>query len=140
MSPAVPTRRWLRSLGAVVAGFATVAVLSMGADALVYGAGLVRPGHAMSDPLFALAAVYRAAFTVAGGFVTARLAPDRPMDHAWVLAGLGLLGGLGGVAAYYAANSPAFGPAWYVISIPASAIPCVWLGARWGMRARGAVA
>ena len=125
---------WPRSVGAVVAGFATVVVLSMGADAAVYGAGLVPPGHPMSDPLFALAAVYRAAFTVAGGFVTARLAPDRPMGHAWVLAGIGLLAGLGGVAAYYSAPSPEFGPAWYAISIPLSAIPCVWLGARLRMR------
>ena len=123
-------RPWIRSVGAVVAGFATVAALSMGADALIYGAGLARPGQAMSDPMFALAALYRATFTVVGGFVTARLAPDRPMGHAWVLAGLGLLGGLGGVAAYYTANKPEFGPAWYVLSIPLSAIPCVWLGAR----------
>ena len=127
-------RPWIRSVGAVVAGFATVAALSMGADALIYGAGLARPGQAMSDPMFALAALYRATFTVVGGFVTARLAPDRPMGHAWVLAGIGLLAGLGGVAAWYAARSPEFGPAWYAISIPVSAIPCVWLGARLGMR------
>ena len=127
-------RPWVRSVGAVIAGFASVAALSIAADAVVYGAGLAQPGQAMSDLMFGLAAVYRAVFTVAGGFITARLAPDRAMRHAWVLAALGLLGGLGGVAAYYAANDPAFGPAWYVLSIPLSAIPCAWLGARLAIR------
>jgi peptidoglycan/LPS O-acetylase OafA/YrhL len=84
----------------------------------------------MSDPLFALAAAYRALFTVAGGYVTARLAPDRPMHHAWILAGIGLVAGLAGVVAYYAIGGAELGPAWYAISIPVEAIPCVWLGGR----------
>jgi hypothetical protein len=56
-------------------------------------------GHV--DPLFALASAYRALFTVAGGYATARLAPDRPMRHVWILAGIGLVTGLAGVIAYY---------------------------------------
>jgi hypothetical protein len=85
--------------------------------------------QAMSDPLFVLAAAYRAVFTVAGGYVTARLAPDRPMRHAWILAGIGLAAGLAGVAAY-AAGGGRLGPAWYALAIPLEALPCVWLGAR----------
>ena len=84
----------------------------------------------MSDSLFALAAAYRALFTVAGGYVTARLAPDRPMRHAWILAGIGLAGGLAGVVAYYTIGGADLGPAWYAISIPIEALPCVWLGGR----------
>ena len=78
----------------------------------------------MSDPLFALAAAYRAVFTIAGGYVTAHLAPDRPMRHAWILAGIGLVAGLAGVVAYYAIGGAELGPAWYAISIPVEAIPC----------------
>ena len=88
----------------------------------------------MPDALFGLPAIYRAAFTVGGGFLTARFAPSRPMIHAWVLAGLGLLGGLGGVAASLA--NPEMGPLWYAASIPVSAIPCIWLGAQLGLRGR----
>src|ERR1700704_1199070 len=73
-------------------------------------------------------AACRALFTVAGGYVTARLAPDRPMRHAWVLAGIGLVAGLAGVVAYYAIGGAELGPSWYAISIPVEAIPCVWLG------------
>jgi peptidoglycan/LPS O-acetylase OafA/YrhL len=89
-----------------------------------------RAPQLMSDSLFALAAAYRALFTVAGGYVTARLAPDRPMRHAWILAGIGLVAGLAGVVAYYTIGGAELGPAWYAISIPVEAIPCVWLGGR----------
>ena len=130
---------WLASAGAVAAGFLVTAVASTAADAVMHAAGIF-PGapRLMSDPLFALAAAYRALFTVAGGYVTARLAPDRPMRHAWVLAGIGLVAGLAGVVAYYVAGGADLGPAWYAISIPAEAIPCVWLGGRLGASHRSA--
>ena len=52
------------------------------------------------------------------------------MRHAWILAGIGLVAGLAGVAAYYTIAAARIGPAWYAISIPVEAIPCVWLGGR----------
>jgi hypothetical protein len=94
---------WLASAGAVAAGFIVTALTSTGADAVMHTAGIFPSApHLMSDRLFALAAAYRAPLTVAGGYVTARLAPDRPMRHAGILAGIGLVAGLAGVAAYYA--------------------------------------
>jgi len=92
----------------------------------------------MTDPLFALAAAYRAVFTIAGGYVTTRLAPDWPMRHAWILAGIGLVAGLAGLAAYLAIGGAELGPVWYAIAIPVEAIPCVWLGARLALRHRTA--
>jgi hypothetical protein len=121
--------RWLRSAGAVVGGFVLTAALSVGTDAILHGAAVFPPlGVRMSDSLFALAAGYRALYTVAGGYVTARLAPSSPMAHAGVLAGIGVLAGLGGVAASLA--HPELGPLWYAASIPVSAIPSITLGAR----------
>ena len=52
------------------------------------------------------------------------------MRHAWILAGIGLVAGLAGVVAYYTIGGAELGPAWYAISIPVEAIPCVWLGGR----------
>src|SRR5258708_13132975 len=72
----------------------------------------------MSDPLFALAAAYRAVFTVAGGSVAARLAPDRPMRHAWILAGIGLVAGLAGVAAPSAPPGGRRGPPRCAVPVP----------------------
>jgi peptidoglycan/LPS O-acetylase OafA/YrhL len=124
-------RPWLASAGAVAAGFLVTTVASTAADAVMHAAGIFPSSpRTMSDPLFALASAYRALFTVAGGYVTARLAPDRPMRHAWILAGIGFVAGLAGVAAYYVIGGAELGPAWYAISIPIEAIPCVWLGAR----------
>lgn len=122
---------WFASTGAVVAGFLVTAIASTATDAVLQAAGVFpKPPQLMSDALFALASAYRALYTVAGGYVTARLAPARPMRHAWILAGIGLAAGLAGVVAYYAIGGAQLGPAWYAISIPLEAIPGVWLGAR----------
>ena len=120
-----------RSLLAVVAGFFIVALLSVGADAVMRLVGVFPDGR-MPDGLFIVPAIYRAVFTALGGYATARLAPARPMVHAAVLGAFGLLGGLGGLAA--ALENPELGPLWYAASIPASALPCIWLGARLGSR------
>jgi peptidoglycan/LPS O-acetylase OafA/YrhL len=134
-------RPWLASAGAVAAGFLVTAVASTAADAAMHGAGVFPDSvRAMSDPLFALASAYRALFTVAGGYVTARLAPDRPMRHAWILAGIGLAAGLAGGVAYYAMAEGELGPAWYAISIPLEAVPCVWFGAWLAAHRRSALA
>jgi hypothetical protein len=119
-----------RSVVAVTGGFLVTAVTSTAADAVMHAAG-VFPGSPqfMSARLFTLASAYRALFTVLGGFVTARLAPARPMFHVWILAWIGLGAGFAGVTYYYLSQAQ-LGPAWYPISIAVEAIPCVWLGGR----------
>ena len=118
----------------------TTFVLSIGTDVVMQAAGWFPAfGQPMTDSLFALAATYRAAYTVAGGYVTASLAPDLPMRHAWVLAGIGLVAGTLGLVAYWI-GGPELGPAWYAVSIPVSAIPCVWAGARLRLWQRAAPA
>ncbi len=120
---------------AVVAGFATTAITSTAADAVMHAAHIFPDSpQLMSGALFALASAYRAAFTVLGGYVTGRLAPDRPMRHAAILAGIGLLAGIASVVAYYAIGEGKLGPAWYAFSIPVQAIPCVMLGGWLGNR------
>jgi peptidoglycan/LPS O-acetylase OafA/YrhL len=129
--------RNLASLGAVVAGFLVTVITSTAADAVMHAASIFpRATEAMSDPLFALASGYRALFTVVGGYVVARLAPDRRMRHAWILGGIGLVAGMAGVLAFYAVGARKLGPAWYAFSIPLEAIPCVWLGAKLALRAQ----
>ena len=125
-----PPRRALASAGAVAAGFLATFVLSVGTDAALHAAGVFPAiGQTMSDPLFVLAAAYRAAYTVAGGYLTARLAPRRPMGHTLALGAIGLVVATAGAVATWG-RGPAFGPAWYPVSIVAMAVPCVWAGAR----------
>jgi len=53
----------------------------------------------MADTLFVLALAYRVPLDVAGSYVTARLAPSRPLRHALVLGAVGtVLATVGAVA------------------------------------------
>lgn len=118
---------WRRTL-AVVAGFASVAILSVATDAAMHATGVFPPlPQDMTPALFAFAATYRAAFTVLGGAITTHLAREVSYRPAQILAGLGLLGGLAGVAVWF--TQPNLGPLWYTLTIPLSAIPCTLAGA-----------
>ena len=133
-SDSAPRNRW-RSLAAVAAGFVAVAILSLGTDQVLHMTGVYPPwGQRMSDGLFGLATAYRVLFTLAGGYITARLAPRRPMRHVVILGILGLLGSTAGLIA--TVNRPDLGPAWYPILLAVTAFPVTWLGGR--MATRGA--
>jgi hypothetical protein len=122
-SPASP-RRWLRSTGAILAGFATVFILSSAVDAVLHLAGYFpNDGTPGSDPQLGVALAYRTAITVLGGWVTARLAPANPMRHALIL---GVIGAIAGIVGVFAAWG--IGHHWYAISLAALALPSVALG------------
>ncbi len=127
-----PPRRALPSVGAVLAGFLATAVLSIGTDAVLHAAGVFPAiGQPMPSALFVLAAAYRAAYTVAGGYLTAWLAPSRPMRHALALGAAGMLVGTVGLVVTWGRE---LGPTWYPIAIVAMALPCVWAGAALRLR------
>src|SRR5439155_21479345 len=103
-------RRIGRSIGAVFAGFVAVVVLSLGTDMVLHATGVFPPcGQPMSDALLLLATVYRTVYGVAGSYITSRLAPERPMQHA--LAG-GVMGRIVSIAGTVATanKGAAFGP------------------------------
>jgi hypothetical protein len=59
----------------------------------------------------------------------ARLAPDRPMQHALGGSVVGL--GLSTIGAVVTWNKgPAFGPHWYPLALIALAMPCAWAGGK----------
>lgn len=128
MTPSAAPPRRARSIGAVAAGFVATAALSLGVDVVMHATGLFPPwGASMSDALFLLALLYRVAFTILGGYLTASLAPARPMTHVWVLGGIGVVAAtVGAVATWNAA--PELGPHWYPIMLIVTALPCVWAG------------
>jgi hypothetical protein len=83
----------------------------------------------MSDSLFLLATAYRIVISVAGCYITARLAPDRPMRHALALGVVGVVASAAGAVATWN-RGPAFGPHWYPLALIALAMPCAWLGGK----------
>ena len=115
---------------AVGAGFFATALLSLGTDIVLHAIGVFPPwGQPMSAALFVLATAYRTVYTVSGGYLTARLAPRRPMRHVIVLGCVGLVAATIGVVATWN-SGPEFGPKWYPILLVVTALPCVWLGGR----------
>ena len=117
-----------RSIGALLAGFVVVLVLSLGTDLALHAAGIFPPlGLRMSDALFMLATAYRTVYAVAGSYVTARLAPDRPMGHALVGGLIGVaLSTLGAVLTW----NRALGPHWYPLALIVTAMPTAWVGGK----------
>jgi lysozyme family protein len=88
----------------------------------------------LDDKLAVLATAYRFAISVAGAWLTAKLAPQNPMKHALILGGIGTVLGLAGVIATWNAG---LGPRWYAIALMVLAVPQCWLGGKlYEMQAR----
>jgi hypothetical protein len=118
-----------RSIWAVVAGFLSVMILSIVTDFILETAGVFPPA---SEGLFVtwmlvLALVYRSAYAVLGGYITAKIAPHKPMKHVWILSIIGEVFAILGIFANLSGN---LGPNWYPIMLAILTIPCVVLGGK----------
>lgn len=121
-------RHWGRSIGAILAGFVAVVIAHLGTDTVMHATGIFPPwGQPMSDGLFALATAYRTAWSVAGSYLTARLAPAHPLKHALTGGVIGLVLSIAGAAATWN-RGPEFGPHWYPTALIVLALPGAWLG------------
>ena len=122
----------LRSVGAVLAGLVFIFVSSLLTDVAMHATGIFPPWfEPMSNPLWFLAIGYRIVYGIIGCYIAARLAPERPMLHAWILGGIGVLLSLAGVAAVWD-KGPEYGPKWYAVAIVLISIPCAWIGGKLG--------
>jgi peptidoglycan/LPS O-acetylase OafA/YrhL len=120
----------LRSLGAVLAGIMADVILTVGTDSILHATGVYPPwGQPLTDAdaLMLLATIYRLVYGIAGSYITARLAPNRPVRHALVCGVVGLVICIAGAVATWN-GGPAFGPHWYPLTLIATAVPCAWLG------------
>lgn len=125
-----PPRQTLRSIGAVFAGFVAIVVVTTVTDLVLHATGIFpTAGQPMSTGLWLLATAYRLVYGVAGGYLTARMAPDRPMTHALALGVVGLILSIVGAAATWNLG-PGFGPKWYPLALVVIAIPTAWLGGK----------
>jgi hypothetical protein len=122
----------LKSIGAALAGIFAAAALPTATDVLLRAAGIFPPfnvNEPMSNPLLLLATAYRTVYGVLGAYITARLAPNRPMGHALVLGAIGLAASVVGAVVTWNMG-PAFGPHWYPLALVALAMPQSWLGGK----------
>jgi hypothetical protein len=129
-----PYRQPGRSLLAILAGFALVVILSISIDIALRVIGIFPAfNKPMSDSLFLLATAYRTVIGLGGSYLTARLAPNRPMQHALVGGAIGLV--LSIIGAVTTRNrGPDFGPHWYPLALVMLAMPTAWVGGKLALK------
>jgi hypothetical protein len=130
MSETNPPRRIGRSITAVLVGMIVGIVATIVTDIVLHQIGVFPPWGASLvgyDGALGLATLYRAIYGIAASYIIARLAPDRPMQHALIGGLLGLVVGIVGAVVTWN-KGPAFGPHWYPIALIVLAIPQAWVG------------
>lgn len=117
-----------RSIFAVITGFLAIGALSFGSDALLkrmMPASFDAAGRTDSVPVLLLIMAYVAVFAIAGCYLTARLAPNRPMRHALILGALGLVFNIVGSISLWDTA-----PAWFHIVSLVMVMPYAWIGGK----------
>jgi hypothetical protein len=115
-----------KSVWPIIAGFLLLAVLSVCAD-MILRSFFPKAFGTVEAPLGVLASVvtifYASAFGVVSSYLTATLAPGRPVMHALALGGIAFLFALGGLV-----GSWQRAPAWFNVGFLAMVIASAWLG------------
>ena len=116
----------MRSVGAVVVGFLFIAVLSFGSDLILritFPDDVDLPVRIVSVRVLSLSLISAAVYATVGCYLTARLAPARPMWHALLLGVLVLL--------FTGTNTTVLwtlAATWYKVASLALVMPCAWIG------------
>src|SRR5882672_5339824 len=119
----------VRGIGAILAGIVFIVVTHTLTDLILEKLGIFPPpaeGFHITW-MVVTATVYRSLYTVAGGYVTAVLAPEPKMRYVIIL---GIFGLVVSTLAAIATIPMKLGPAWYPIALAVLALPCVWLGGK----------
>ena len=118
----------LKSIGALAAGFAFIGVTHNGTDVILKSVGVLPKDNLYTSTSIILFVIfYRALFSLIGSYIVARLAPNKPMNHALILGGIGTL--LSIIGAVVTADMH-LGPAWYAWSLALIAMPVAWAGGK----------
>jgi hypothetical protein len=119
----------LKGIGAILAGIVFIVVTHTGTDFVLEKLGIFTPPDQgfHTTWMVVTATIYRSIYTVAGGYVTATLAPNRPMQHVIIL---GIIGTVAGILAAIVTIPMRIAPAWYPIALAVLALPCTWLGGK----------
>ena len=115
-----------KSVGAVLGGLIFIVITSTVTDALLENAGVLPQDNLFVGPGLILTVLgYRAVFSLVGCYLTARLAPRKPMAHALSLGVIGVIFSAAGTIAMADLRS-----AWSGWKMTALTMPIAWLGAK----------
>lgn len=117
----------LKSIGAILAGFALGAILSITTDSILEKLGIMSMENFQQSSfvIIVLVIVYRFIFNVVGCYLTAKLAPNKPMKHVIII---GIIGALLSILAAIALWDKAI--PFYNITIILISIPSAWVGGK----------
>ena len=117
----------LKSVGAVLAGLLFIGISHTAADKVLEGLGIFpHPDEGLHITwMVVLALSYRTVLSIVGCYISAILAPSRPMLHALILGFIGLVVGSIGAIAFIPMN---LSPAWYPIALALASVPCAYVG------------
>jgi hypothetical protein len=117
----------LKSIGAIIVGFALGAILSIGSDFLLDKLGIISLDNfkQTSIGLIYIVIIYRFIFNAAGCYLTAKLAPNHPMKHVIIIGIVGTVLSIFGALVMWDKAIP-----FYNISIVLISLPSAWLGGK----------
>lgn len=116
-----------RSIWSIVAGVIFVIVVTTVVDIAFHLLEIYPRDQPLDNSRALVATSYRIVIGIIGAYLTASLAPRKPMKHAVILGVVGAVLGLIGVAVSWNKN---LGPMWYPIALVVLAIPQSWLGGK----------
>jgi len=119
----------LKGIGAILAGIVFIVATHSGTDFVLESLGIfTQPSEGFHTTwMVVTATIYRSIYTVAGGYLTAALAPSPPMRYVVIL---GIIGTVAGILAAIVTIPMGIAPAWYPIALAVLALPCTWLGGK----------
>ncbi len=120
-----------KSIGAVFAGFVLVVILSITMDSILEKTGVMKTEPFNENPVWLIVIIilYRTIFNTLGCYLTARLAPNKPMKHAIILGSIGVVLTIAGLIAMW--DIP---PRWYPISLIILSMPAAWIGGKMAVK------
>jgi len=118
-------KKIFKSIGAIVAGFVTVVILSIGTDFLLESIGVFPTGQIIFTTwMLIVAFLYRSIYTIIGGYVTAKLSSNSMRDVI-ILGIIGTVAGIAGAIAGWNLSSH-----WYPIALAATGFLFTWIGGK----------
>ena len=119
----------LKGIAAILAGLIFIVVSHSLTDFVLESLGIFTPPKKgfHTTWMVVTATIYRSVFSVVGGYITAALAPNRPMRYAVIL---GIIGLVASTIAAIVTIPMGIAPAWYPIALAILALPCTWLGGK----------
>jgi hypothetical protein len=121
----------LKSIGAVIAGFAALVILSTITDSVLEKTGIMKTQPFVENPVWLIAIIilYRTIFNTFGCYLTARIAPSKPMKHAIILGIICVVLTIVGLIAMW--DIP---PRWYPVSLIVLTMPAALLGGKMAIK------